>query len=100
MRNGFLPGTKKIAQDRGLLLGQPDLVALGIEQDLGTGPERVGADREYGILARFVLAKLRADPRQQNRELPPAGLARSADLPRTVRTGRSRCLRERGRGRR
>jgi hypothetical protein len=32
--------------------------------------------------------------------LPPAGLPRSADLPRTVRTGRSRCLQERGRGRR
>jgi hypothetical protein len=25
----------------------------------------VGADREYGIFARFVLAKLRANPRQQ-----------------------------------
>jgi hypothetical protein len=36
-RNGFLPGTEKIAQDRGLLLGQPDLVAVGMSKILELG---------------------------------------------------------------
>src|SRR5579862_5390063 len=33
-RHRPLPGAIEVAQDRGLLLGQADLVALGIEQEL------------------------------------------------------------------
>src|SRR5262249_1528964 len=46
-RNRTLAGAIKIAQDRGLLLREPHLVALGIEQDLRARAERVGANGEY-----------------------------------------------------
>src|SRR6516162_5873975 len=56
-RNRTLAGAIEISQDRSLLLREPHLVALGIEQDLRARAERVGADGEYGVLARLVLAQ-------------------------------------------
>ena len=55
-RHRPLAGAIEVAQDRGLLLGQPDLAALGIDQELRARPERVGADGEHRVLARLVLA--------------------------------------------
>jgi hypothetical protein len=52
-----LAGTIKISQDGGLLIREPHLVTLGIEQDFRARPERVGADGEDGVLARLVLAQ-------------------------------------------
>ena len=72
-RHRLLPGAVEIAQDRGFLLGQPDLAALGAQQQLGARPERVGADGEDGVFARLVLAKLRADARQQHGEAERLG---------------------------
>src|SRR6266436_4622176 len=72
-RNRTLAGAIEISQDRGLLLREPHLVALGIEQDLRARPERVGADGEYGVLARLVLAQLRADAREQHGEAKRLG---------------------------
>src|SRR5580658_2892042 len=63
-----LAGAIKIAKDRGLLLRQTDFIALGVEQDLRTRPKRVWADDEDRVLARFMLAKLRPDARQQHGE--------------------------------
>src|SRR5262245_2175569 len=57
-RDRTLAGTIEISQDRGLLLREPHLVALGIEQDLRARPERIGADGEHGVLAGLVLAQL------------------------------------------
>src|SRR5207247_5992087 len=48
------PGAIEIAQDRGLLFGQAHFVALGVDQELGAGPERVRADGEDRVLARFM----------------------------------------------
>src|SRR5215468_4688922 len=49
-RHRPLSGAIEIAQDRGLLLGEADLVALGIEQDLRAGPEGIGPDGEHRVL--------------------------------------------------
>src|SRR5262249_30780396 len=65
-RNRTLAGAIEISQDRGLLLREPHLVALGIEQNLRARAERVRADGEYGVLARLVLAQLRADACEQH----------------------------------
>jgi hypothetical protein len=61
-----LAGAREVAQDRGLFLGQAHFVAVGVEEKLRAGPKRVGADRENGVLARFVLAQLGADARKQH----------------------------------
>jgi len=55
-RDRTLVGTIEISQDGGLLIREPHLVALGIEQDLRARPERIGADGEHGVFARLVLA--------------------------------------------
>src|SRR5215468_12257579 len=55
-RDRALPGAIEVAQDRGLLLGQTHLVALGIDEQLRARTERVGADGEHGVLAGLVLA--------------------------------------------
>src|ERR1700728_246247 len=65
-RHRPLAGPVEITQDRRLLLGETDLVALGVEQELRTRPERIGTDRKDGVLARLVLAELGANPREQN----------------------------------
>src|SRR6478735_9186134 len=56
-RNRFLPGAIKIAQNGRFLFSQEHLRAW---------PERVGTNREDGILARLVLSKLRTDARQKH----------------------------------
>src|SRR5262249_12911246 len=61
-----LPGAVEIAQDGRLLLGQPHLVALGIDEKLRARPERVGPDGEDGVFAGFVLTQLRPDAREQH----------------------------------
>src|SRR6266536_2265021 len=61
-------GAIEIAQDRGLLFGQTHLVALGIDQELRAWPERVRADGEDRVLARFMLAELGANARKQHGE--------------------------------
>ncbi len=59
----------EIFQDRGFHLGQADLpLRLAVNQQLGAGPEGVGADREDRVLALLVLTQLRPQARQQNRE--------------------------------
>ena len=72
-RHRLLPGAIEIAQDRGFLLGQPHLAALRAEQQLRARPERVGPDGEDRVLARLVLAQLRADARQQHGEAERLG---------------------------
>jgi hypothetical protein len=67
-RHRTLPGAVEKAQDRGLLLGEADLVALRVHQQLRARPERVGPDGEHRVLARLVLAQLRADAREQHRK--------------------------------
>ena len=67
-RHRTLAGAIEVTQDRGFLFGQPNLVALGIEQELRARPERVGTDREHRVFARLVLAQLRPDARQQHGE--------------------------------
>src|SRR2546426_10688032 len=56
-----LASTIEISQDPGLLVREPHLAAVRIEQDLGPRPECIGADGEHGVLARLVLAQLRAN---------------------------------------
>src|SRR6516164_11832789 len=68
-----LTGAIEIAQDRGFLFRQADLVALLVEQDLRAGPERVWPDREHRVLACFVLTKLSMDAREQHREAKGLG---------------------------
>src|SRR5262245_143507 len=63
-----LPGAIEVAQDRGLLLGEADLVALRVDEQFGTRPERIGADGKHRVLARLVLAQLGADAREQHGE--------------------------------
>src|SRR5262245_32051761 len=72
-RNRLLTGAIEIAQDRGLLFGEADLVALLPGQELRTRPEAVGPDGEDRVLARLVLAELGADARQQYREAERLG---------------------------
>src|SRR6266702_3472765 len=60
-----LAGMIEISQDPGLLVREPHLVALGIEQDLGPRPACIGADGEDGVLARLVVAQLRTNAREQ-----------------------------------
>src|SRR5580692_10264430 len=55
-------------EDVRFLLGQPDLFALGIEQQLGARAERIGADAIDGFLALFVAAEMGMDACRQNRE--------------------------------
>jgi hypothetical protein len=43
-RHRPLAGAVEITQDRGLLLGQADLVALGVEEELRAWPERIGLE--------------------------------------------------------
>jgi hypothetical protein len=59
-------GTIEISQDPGLLVREPHLAAVRIEQDLGPRPECIGADGEDGVLARLVLAQLRTNAREQH----------------------------------
>src|SRR5262249_12953797 len=54
-----LAGTTKISQAAGLLLREPRLVTLVIEQEFRARPERVGADGEDGVLARLVVAQVK-----------------------------------------
>ena len=49
------------------------MLPFGIEQELRARPERVRPDREYRVLARLVLAQLRADARQQHGEAKRLG---------------------------
>src|SRR2546427_10299644 len=56
-----LAGTIEISQDPGLLVREPHLAAVRIEQDLRPRPECIGADGEDSVLARFVLAQLRRE---------------------------------------
>ncbi len=72
-RDRTLPGAIEITQDRRLLLGEANLVALRIEQDLRARPERVRPDGEDRVLARFMLTQLRADARQQHRKAERLG---------------------------
>src|SRR6516165_3442161 len=65
-RDRTLAGTTKISQDAGLLLREPHLVTLGIEQEFRARPERVGADGEDGVLARLVVAQVSANARKQH----------------------------------
>src|SRR5208282_3313655 len=65
-RDRALAGPVEIAQDRGLLLGQADFTAFGVEQELRAWPKRVRPDGEDRVLARLVLAKLGADAREQH----------------------------------
>src|SRR5262245_50203827 len=65
-RHRALAGAVEIAQDRGLLLGQADLAALGADEQFGAWPERVGPDGEDRVLACLVLSQLGADARQQH----------------------------------
>src|SRR5262249_15990337 len=67
-RHRLLASPIEKAQDRSLLLGQTDLVALGVEQKLGARPKRKRPDGEDSILARLVLAQLGADARQEHRK--------------------------------
>jgi hypothetical protein len=67
-RHRALPGAVEIAQNRGLLLGQPDLVAFGIDEKLRARAERVGPDGEDGVFAGFVLTQLRPDAREEHGE--------------------------------
>src|SRR5262249_36286198 len=62
-----LIGPVEIAQDRRFLFREPDFVALLIEQDLRTGPERVRPDREHGVLARVILPQLSTGRRRARR---------------------------------
>jgi hypothetical protein len=62
----LLVGAVEILDDRRFLLGQPDLRALVIKQQLLARLEGIGADGEGGILALFVLAQLRTDAGQQH----------------------------------
>jgi hypothetical protein len=59
--NRSLASAIKVTQDRGFLLGQPDLLPLGANEQLRAWQERIGADGERGVLAGFVLAKLRTN---------------------------------------
>ena len=59
-RNRFLPGAIEVAQNGRFLFSQAHLAALRAEQQLRAWPERVGTNREDGILTRLVLSKLRA----------------------------------------
>src|SRR5260221_10474238 len=45
-----LAGAIEISQDPGLLVREPHLAAVRIEQDLGPRPECIGADGEDGVL--------------------------------------------------
>src|SRR6202163_1677786 len=63
----------KVTQDRGLLLGQPYLVALRTEQQLRAWPKSIGADGEDRVLARLMLAQLRPDARQKHGETKRLG---------------------------
>src|SRR6185437_593289 len=47
---------------------QPHFAALRAEQKLRTRPERVRTDGKDRVLARLVLAQLRADAREQHSE--------------------------------
>ena len=59
----------EIAQDRRFLLGQLELGALLVGEQLRARPERVGPDLEDRVLAGLVLAQLGADAGEQHREL-------------------------------
>src|SRR5260221_2710864 len=65
-RDRTLAGPIKISQYRGLLLREPHLAARRIEQDFRARPECIGADGEDGVLARLVLAQLRANACEQH----------------------------------
>src|SRR4029079_4689510 len=65
-RNRSLPGAIKIAQNGRFLCSQAHLAALRAEKQLRAWPERVGTNREDGILARLVLSQLRTDARQKH----------------------------------
>ena len=72
-RDRPLAGPIEKSQDRGLLLGETDLVSFGVEQELRAWPERVRPDAEHGVLAGLVLAQLGADAREQHREAKRLG---------------------------
>ena len=52
---------------------RPNFAALGVHQHLRARPEGVGTDGEDGVLARLVLAQLRADAREQHGEAERLG---------------------------
>src|SRR5262249_34984086 len=54
-RDRAFPRAIEVSQDRSLLLGQPNLVAFGIDEELRTRPKRIGPDGEDRVLARFML---------------------------------------------
>ena len=56
-------------QDIGLFLGQADFFLVLVDQHLGRGLERVGADGEDGVLTLLVLAQLCAHTGKKHREL-------------------------------
>ena len=68
-----LTGAIEIFEDRGFLLGQPDLAAAAIDQQFGRRLEGVRSDGEDRILALLVLPELRADAREQHAELEGLG---------------------------
>src|SRR5258705_10465676 len=63
-----LGGAIQEPEDRGFLFRQPHFPGVGAGQHLGTRPETIGTDRKHRVLAGFMLAELRPDPRQQHRE--------------------------------
>ncbi|VTZ62330.1 hypothetical protein EMEDMD4_370194 [Sinorhizobium medicae] len=66
--NHLLVGTIEIADDRGFLFRQPDLLPVLHGKQLLARLEGIGADIEGRVFALLVLAKLGADAGQQNRE--------------------------------
>ena len=54
--NHLLAGAVEEFDDGGFLFGQPDLSRIVANEHLGGGPEGVGPNLEYGILALFVLS--------------------------------------------
>jgi hypothetical protein len=68
-----LPGAIKVTQDRGFFFRETNLAALRRQQKLRARPERVRPDHEHGVLARLVLAKLRANAREQHSEAERLG---------------------------
>src|SRR4029078_1488566 len=63
----------EIFEDRGLLLGEPDLAAAAVDQQFRRRLEGVRPDGENRVLALLVLPELRADTGEQHAEFERLG---------------------------
>jgi hypothetical protein len=68
-----LASAVEIFEDRGLLLGEPDLAAVAVDQKFRRRLESVGAYGKNCVLALLVLPELGADAREQHAELERLG---------------------------